>query len=74
MRTAKAAILPTFGDQSGVNAVATRKQDQLEPRWKPGRPSPWKYPTVVLLGADSVVSFYSVALTNNRQQADTGTR
>ena len=34
----------------------------------------WKYPSVVLLGDNSVGEFYSVALTNNRQQADTGTK
>lgn len=34
----------------------------------------WKYPSVVLLGDDSVGEFYSVALTNNCQQADTGTK
>jgi Fe-S cluster assembly protein SufB len=34
----------------------------------------WKYPSVVLRGADSVGEFYSVALTNNYQQADTGTK
>jgi Fe-S cluster assembly protein SufB len=34
----------------------------------------WKYPSVVLRGADSVGEFYSVALTNNCQQADTGTK
>ena len=34
----------------------------------------WKYPSVVLLGDDSVGEFYSVALTNNYQQADTGTK
>ncbi len=34
----------------------------------------WKYPSVVLRGDDSVGEFYSVALTNNRQQADTGTK
>lgn len=34
----------------------------------------WKYPSVVLRGADSVGEFYSVALTNNAQQADTGTK
>ena len=34
----------------------------------------WKYPSCVLQGADSVGEFYSVALTNNRQQADTGTK
>ena len=34
----------------------------------------WKYPSCVLQGADSVGEFYSVALTNNLQQADTGTK
>ena len=34
----------------------------------------WKYPSCILLGDDSVGEFYSVALTNNMQQADTGTK
>ena len=34
----------------------------------------WKYPSCVLLGDDSVGEFYSVAVTNNHQQADTGTK
>ncbi len=34
----------------------------------------WKYPSCVLAGADSVGEFYSVAVTNNLQQADTGTK
>ncbi|MBZ4415120.1 Fe-S cluster assembly protein SufB [Myxococcus sp. RHSTA-1-4] len=34
----------------------------------------WKYPSVILKGDDSVGEFYSVALTNNLQQADTGTK
>jgi Fe-S cluster assembly protein SufB len=34
----------------------------------------WKYPSVILLGENSVGEFYSVALTNNYQQADTGTK
>jgi Fe-S cluster assembly protein SufB len=34
----------------------------------------WKYPGCILMGDDSVGEFYSVALTNNRQQADTGTK
>jgi len=34
----------------------------------------WKYPSCVLLGDDSVGEFYSVALSNNMQQADTGTK
>jgi Fe-S cluster assembly protein SufB len=34
----------------------------------------WKYPICILQGDDSVGEFYSVALTTNRQQADTGTK
>lgn len=34
----------------------------------------WKYPSVVLKGDDSIGEFYSIAVTNNRQQADTGTK
>ena len=34
----------------------------------------WKYPSCILLGDNSVGEFYSVALTNHRQQADTGTK
>lgn len=34
----------------------------------------WKYPSCVLKGDESVGEFYSVALTNNHQQADTGTK
>ena len=34
----------------------------------------WKYPSCVLVGDDSVGEFYSVAVTNHHQQADTGTK
>ncbi len=34
----------------------------------------WKYPSCILQGDDAVGEFYSVALTNHRQQADTGTK
>jgi len=34
----------------------------------------WKYPSCILQGDESVGEFYSVALTNHRQQADTGTK
>lgn len=34
----------------------------------------WKYPSVILEGDNSVGEFYSVAVTNNRQEADTGTK
>ncbi|MDB5024195.1 MAG: Fe-S cluster assembly protein SufB [Mucilaginibacter sp.] len=34
----------------------------------------WKYPSVILKGDGSIGEFYSIALTNNHQQADTGTK
>jgi Fe-S cluster assembly protein SufB len=34
----------------------------------------WKYPSCILLGDESIGEFYSVAVTNNMQQADTGTK
>ncbi|PSH03231.1 MAG: Fe-S cluster assembly protein SufB [Acidobacteria bacterium] len=34
----------------------------------------WKYPSCILMGDNSIGEFYSVALTNNYQQADTGTK
>jgi len=34
----------------------------------------WKYPSCILRGDNSVGEFYSIAITNNRQQADTGTK
>ena len=34
----------------------------------------WKYPSCILQGDDSTAEFYSVAVTNNYQQADTGTK
>lgn len=34
----------------------------------------WKYPSCILMGKDSIGEFYSVAVTNNHQQADTGTK
>src|SRR5205814_3687444 len=39
-----------------------------------GAASTWKYPSCILQGDASVGEFYSVALANNRQQADTGTK
>jgi Fe-S cluster assembly protein SufB len=44
------------------------------PRWRPARPSPGSTRAASCKGDDSVGEFYSVALTNNRQQADTGTK
>src|SRR5262249_11729472 len=41
---------------------------------EPGSAITGKYPSCILLGDNSVGEFYSVAVTNNRQQADTGTK
>ena len=72
------------GDENGVggiyNFVTKRGQcrgARSRISWtqvETGSAITWKYPSCVLQGADSVGEFYSVALTNNRQQADTGTK
>jgi Fe-S cluster assembly protein SufB len=43
-------------------------------RWRPARPSPGNIRAACCIGDNSVGEFYSVALTNNYQQADTGTK
>jgi len=50
---------------------------QLEDFWtqvETGSAITWKYPSVILQGDNAVGEFYSVALTNHYQQADTGTK
>jgi len=72
------------GDENGVggiyNFVTKRGEcrgDRSRISWtqvETGSAITWKYPGCVLTGDDSVGEFYSVALTNNYQQADTGTK
>jgi Fe-S cluster assembly protein SufB len=52
----------------GVNSKITWTQVET------GSAITWKYPSCVLKGDNSIGEFYSVAVTNNRQQADTGTK
>ena len=52
----------------GVNSKITWTQVET------GSAITWKYPGCILMGDNSVGEFYSVATTNNRQQADTGTK
>ncbi len=52
----------------GVNAKISWTQVET------GSAVTWKYPSCVLQGDNSIGEFYSVAITNNRQQADTGTK
>src|SRR5678810_1045082 len=52
----------------GVNSKITWTQVET------GSAITWKYPSVILQGDNSIGEFYSVALTNNAQQADTGTK
>ncbi|HEX9181232.1 MAG TPA: Fe-S cluster assembly protein SufB [Burkholderiales bacterium] len=56
------------GDCRGANSRISWTQVET------GSAITWKYPSVILRGDNSVGEFYSVALTNNRQQADTGTK
>ena len=70
-RTARAAF--TISSPSAANAPGRNSKiswTQVET----GSSITWKYPSVILLGDNSVGEFYSVALTNHRQQADTGTK
>jgi Fe-S cluster assembly protein SufB len=56
------------GDCRGANSKISWTQVET------GSAITWKYPSVVLQGDGSIGEFYSVALTNNYQQADTGTK
>jgi Fe-S cluster assembly protein SufB len=72
------------GDEEGrggiYNFVTKRgacRGDNAKISWtqvETGSAITWKYPSVLLEGDKSVGEFYSVALTNHRQQADTGTK
>ena len=72
------------GDENGVGGIynfVTKRGECRGPRsrisWtqvETGSAITWKYPSCILRGEDSVGEFYSVALTNNYQQADTGTK
>lgn len=72
------------GDENGVGGIynfVTKRGDCRGARsrisWtqvETGSAITWKYPSCVLRGKDSIGEFYSVAVTNGRQQADTGTK
>ena len=72
------------GDKDGVGGIynfVTKRGDCRGARsrisWtqvETGSAITWKYPSVILRGDESVGEFYSVALSNHRQQADTGTK
>ena len=72
------------GDKNGIggiyNFVTKRgicKGDNAKLSWtqvETGSAITWKYPSCILKGDNSSAEFYSVALTNNHQQADTGTK
>jgi len=56
------------GDLRGVNSKLSWTQVET------GSAITWKYPSCILRGDNSVAEFYSVAVTNNCQEADTGTK
>jgi len=72
------------GDKEGKGGVynfvtkrAACKGDNAKVSWtqvETGSAVTWKYPSCVLLGNNSSGEFYSIAITNNHQQADTGTK
>ena len=71
---------PNTGLGGVYNFVTKRglcKGDRSKISWtqvEAGSAITWKYPSCILKGDDSVGEFYSVALTNGRMQADTGTK
>jgi Fe-S cluster assembly protein SufB len=72
------------GDENGVGGIynfVTKRADCREARAKvmwtqveTGSAITWKYPSCILRGDDSQGEFYSIAIANNHQQADTGTK
>ncbi|NWG52724.1 MAG: Fe-S cluster assembly protein SufB [Hydrogenophilaceae bacterium] len=67
--------------KGGVYNFVTKRGDCRGPRSKiswtqveTGSAITWKYPSCILRGDDSSGEFYSIAVTNGRQQADTGTK
>jgi Fe-S cluster assembly protein SufB len=72
------------GDENGVGGIynfvtkrADCRGDNSKVSWtqvETGSAITWKYPSCILKGDNSVGEFYSVAVTNNYQQADTGTK
>ncbi len=72
------------GDKEGKGGIynfvtkrAICKGDNSKVSWtqmETGSAITWKYPSTILKGDNSIAEFYSVAVTNNHQQADTGTK
>ena len=72
------------GDESGKGGIynfvtkrADCRGDRSKVMWtqvETGSAVTWKYPSCVLRGDDSQGEFYSIAIANNMQQADTGTK
>jgi Fe-S cluster assembly protein SufB len=72
------------GDENGVGGIfnfvtkrAACRGESSKVSWtqvETGSAITWKYPSVILQGDNSIGEFYSVAVTNNMQQADTGTK
>ncbi len=72
------------GDENGVGGIfnfvtkrAACRGESSKVSWtqvETGSAVTWKYPSVILQGDNSIGEFYSVAVTNNMQQADTGTK
>ena len=71
--TRKARAASTTSSPSAAHAAAATRRSPGR-RSRPARPSPGSTRACILQGDDSVGEFYSVALTNNCQQADTGTK
>ena len=72
------------GDENGVGGIfnfvtkrAACRGESSKVSWtqvETGSAITWKYPSIIMQGDNSIGEFYSVAVTNNMQQADTGTK
>ena len=77
----RTGIRATQNGKGGIYNFVTKRAlcqgDRSKISWtqvETGSAVTWKYPSCVLNGENSVGEFYSVAVTNNYQQADTGTK
>ena len=81
IRRCRTGIRATRTGKGGIYNFVTKRGDCRGARSKiswtqveTGSAITWKYPSCILRGDDTVGEFYSIAITNHYQQADTGTK
>ena len=66
-----------MGNKCGAHTIPYIKNKNSKISWtqvETGSAITWKYPSCILKGDNSIGEFYSIAITNNHQKADTGTK